>query len=84
MAKKKEWTKTMRPTQLISPGDLIQLMDAGQPVQCKVLSCLANDDGSCLASLEVLEGDRKGERFQTRLRAGEGPPGNDADTEPVG
>lgn len=82
MAKKKEWTKTMRGTQLMSPGDVIQLMDGGSPIQCKILSWLANEDGSCMASLEVLEGDRKGERFQTRLRAGQGPPTDDRDQEP--
>jgi hypothetical protein len=82
MAKKKEWTKTMRGTQLMSPGDVIRLMDGETPVRCKILSWLANEDGSCLASLEVLEGDRKGERFQTRLRAEEGPPTDDPDWEP--
>ena len=38
MAKNKEWTKTMAGDQLLSPGDIIQLMDQGAPVTCRVLA----------------------------------------------
>ena len=68
--KNKEWTKTMAGSQLLSSGDIIQLMDQGAPVTCRVLSCLATDDGSCFASLEIIEGERKGEKISTKLRAG--------------
>jgi hypothetical protein len=57
--------------QLIASGDIIRVMDQGSPVQCRVLSCLATEDGACLASLEVLEGDRKGEKISATLRAAE-------------
>ena len=69
MARSKEWTKTMRGGQLISRGEIIQLMDGSTVLKCRVLSCLALDDGACYASVEVAEGERKGERIRTRLRA---------------
>lgn len=68
MPKKKEWTKTMEGGQLLAQGDVIQVMDKGVPVKCRVLSSLAVDDGSCLASLEILEGERTGEKISTKLR----------------
>jgi hypothetical protein len=67
----------MRGSQLMTPGDVIELMEDGAPVKCRVLSCLATDDGACRASLEYLEGDKSGERFQAVLRAGP-PPQQDA------
>lgn len=70
MARKKEWTKTMRGTQLLAPGDLIQLMDQGTVLKCRVLSCLATEDGGCLASVEIIEGARRGEKIRTVLKAG--------------
>ena len=70
MARKKEWTKAMRGSQLLSAGDVIQLMDQGALLKCRVLSCLAAEDGACFASLEIVEGQRQGERIKTRLRAG--------------
>jgi len=70
MAKKREWSKTMHGSQLLAPGDVIQLMDEGSPIKCRVLSCLAVDDGGCFASLEIIEGEKKGERIKTKLRAG--------------
>ena len=70
MARKKEWTKTMRGTQLLAPGDVIQLMDQGTVLKCRVLSCLAAEDGGCLASVEIIEGARKGEKIRATLRAG--------------
>jgi hypothetical protein len=60
---------TIEGGQLLTQGDVIQVMDEGLPVKCLVRSCLAAEDGSCLAGLEILEGERKGERISTRLKA---------------
>ena len=62
--------------QLIASGDIIKVMDQGSVVQCRVLSCLATEDGGCLAGLEILEGERKGEKISATLRAGEETFGN--------
>jgi hypothetical protein len=59
---------TLRGSQLLARGDIIQVMDQGLLTKCRVLSCLARDDGSCMAALEILEGARAGERIQTLLR----------------
>ncbi len=69
--KRREWVRNMAGGQLMSAGEIIQVMDNGGPVKCLVLSCLAADDGACYASLEILEGERKGERMRAKLRAGE-------------
>ena len=69
MARNKDWIKTMHRTQLLAPGETIQLMDQGEPVSCKVLSCIAVEDGGCFASLEILEGPRAGEKISSKLRA---------------
>jgi len=74
MSRKKKWTKTVEGGQLLAQGDVIQVMDKGVPVKCVVLSCLAVEDGGCLAGLEILDGERKGERFSTKLRACEREP----------
>jgi hypothetical protein len=71
MARKKKAEITMRGGQLLAAGEIIQVMDQGAPIKCRVLSCLGTDDGACLASLEILEGERKGDRVRTTLRAGE-------------
>ena len=71
MPRKKEPGICMSGGQLIAAGDLIRVMDEGSLVQCRVLSCLATEDGACLANLEVLEGARKGEKISATLRAGE-------------
>ncbi len=71
MAREKKPKSTLSGGQLLAPGDVIQVMDKGSPVKCRVLSCLAAEGGGCLAGLEILEGDRKGERIQTTLRASE-------------
>lgn len=55
---------------LIQRGEVIQLMDQGSPVRCRVISCLAMKEGSCWATLEILEGDRSGVRIEARLRPG--------------
>ena len=69
MPREKDWTKTMRGKQLLAPGDVIDFADQGATVKCRVLSCIALEDGSCLASLEILEGKRKGQRVETKLKA---------------
>jgi hypothetical protein len=58
----------LRGAQLLARGDIIHVMDKGQLLKCRVLSCLGTEDGSCLASLEILEEDRKGQRLETVLR----------------
>jgi len=73
MAGRKKEKLTMQGGQLLAPGDIIQLMDRETLVKCRVLSALAAEGGGCFAALEILEGDRKGERIETRLRAGERP-----------
>ncbi|MGC8907980.1 MAG: hypothetical protein ACP5M0_11150 [Desulfomonilaceae bacterium] len=53
---------------LIGRGDVIQVMDEGTLTKCEVISCLAAGQDGCLATLEILEGPRKGQRIQTKLR----------------
>jgi len=53
---------------LISRGDIIQVMDDGALTRCEVLSCLAAGKEGCMATLEILEGPRKGQRIHTKLR----------------
>ncbi len=74
MAKEKKYKSSLRGEQLLAPGDVIQVMDRGSHVKCRVLSCLALEGGGCLASLEILEGERKGERIQATLRTGKEQP----------
>jgi hypothetical protein len=76
MPKIKELGICMSGGQLIAHGDLIRIMDQGSIIQCRVLSCLATDDGACLTRLEILEGERKGEKISATLRAGEETLGN--------
>jgi hypothetical protein len=68
MARKKKREFVLRGGQLLARGDVIQVMDGNAPVTCKVLACLGTDDGGCLASLEIIDGERKGERIDTKLR----------------
>jgi len=56
---------------LIQRGEVIQLMDHGSLVKCRVISCLAMKEGSCWATLEILEGERSGVRIEARLRPGD-------------
>ncbi|HMK35792.1 MAG TPA: hypothetical protein VK463_12040 [Desulfomonilaceae bacterium] len=69
MARKKKVELTMRGSQLLASGDIIHVMHEGSPVKCRVLSCLGIEDAKCLANLEILEGDRKGDRISTTLSA---------------
>lgn len=68
MPRKRKAEITMSGGQLLGSGDVIQVMEQGRPVKCLVLSCLGKEDGTCLASLEILEGERKGKRISTTLR----------------
>jgi hypothetical protein len=70
MARKKQSQTTVPGRSLLGRGDIITIMEDGSSLECKVLSCIAIEDGACLASLEILEGERKGERITTKLRAG--------------
>jgi hypothetical protein len=70
MARKKQSRTTVPGRSLLGRGDIITIMEDGSPLECKVLSCITIEDGACLASLEILEGERKGERITTKLRAG--------------
>ena len=70
MRKPKTKEVSLRADQLLRSGDIITVMDDGFPTICKVLSCLGTNDGSCFASLEILEGPRKGIRLETSLVPG--------------
>lgn len=74
MPPKKKRSLTLSGAQLIARGDVIQVMEGGGPIKCRVLSCLAAEDGGCYAALEVLEGDNKGKRIETLLRPGQDDP----------
>jgi hypothetical protein len=69
MAGKKKEKPTVRGGQLLARGDTIRVYDGGALIQCRVLSCIAAEQGLCHASLEILEGDKRGERISTTLRA---------------
>ena len=70
MRKPKEKQISLRGDQLLRRGDIVHVMDDGNPTKCRVLSCLGTESGSCLASLEILEGPKKGTRMDTTLVAG--------------
>ena len=55
--------------QLIARGDVITMMDDDTPVKCLVLSCIGDDQGKCFATVEIMEGPKKGERIDATLRA---------------
>lgn len=74
MPPKKKEKLTLRGGQLLARGDIIKISDQGSLVKCRVLSCLTADQESCHATLEILEGDRKGERISATLRASAQPP----------
>lgn len=71
MAKTKERQVTLRGDQLLARGDVINISEGGSMVKCRVLSCLGVQGGDFVAGLEIIEGERAGERFTTRLRAGD-------------
>lgn len=70
MSPKKKEKLTVRGGQLLARGDIIKIEDQGSLVTCRVLSCLTADQEACHATLEILEGDRKGERINATLRPG--------------
>lgn len=67
MRKPKAKQVSLRADQLLCAGDIITVMDEGSATRCKVLSCLGTNDGSCFASLEILEGPKKGGKIETSL-----------------
>lgn len=71
MARKTDRKTKIQGGQLLARGDIISVMEQGSPISCRVLSCLAAQRGRCFANLEILEGERKGERIEALLRIGE-------------
>lgn len=71
MARSKKEKCLISGNRLVATGDHIQVMDNGKLILCKVLSCLLKPDGACLANLEILEGENKGHKIETTLRATE-------------
>lgn len=69
MRKPKKKHAMLPGSQLIARGDVITMMDDDVPLKCLVLSCIGDDQGKCLATVEILEGPRKGERIGATLRA---------------
>jgi hypothetical protein len=69
----------IRGGMLIRRGEVIHLMDQGVLIKCRVISCLAMKEGSCWATLEILEGERSGVRIDARLRPGDSPSVVDVD-----
>jgi hypothetical protein len=67
---KKKEKLSLKGGQLISSGDVVRVMEQGAPVNCRVVSCIAAPDGTCHASLEVLEGPKAGQRISAKLKAG--------------
>jgi len=70
MTKRKKDKTTIPGASLLARGEIIQVMDQGVPVKCRVLSAVLAEDGSTLAGLEVLEGENKGRKITSKLRAG--------------
>jgi hypothetical protein len=70
MSRKKGPACRVSGGQLLGAGDVIHIQESDKLIKCKVLSALQTEDGACMAGLEILEGDRQGERFTATLRAG--------------
>lgn len=71
MRKPKNRQVMLSGAQLLARGDIITMMDEDVPVKCMVMSCIGDNQGTCLATVEILEGPRKGSRISASLRAGE-------------
>jgi hypothetical protein len=69
MSSRKKEKTTISGSCLLARGDVIQVMEQGTPVKCKVISSILAGDGACLATLEVIEGEKKGQRITSKLRA---------------
>lgn len=69
MRKPKKKHSMLPGGQLIARGDVITMMDDDTPVKCLVLSCIGDDQGKCFATVEIMEGPKKGERIDATLRA---------------
>jgi hypothetical protein len=74
MPPKKKEKVTLRGGQLLARGDVIRIKEQGTLIVCRVLSCITAGQESCHATLEVLEGERKGERINATLRPGSEAP----------
>jgi len=68
MAPRKKDKVAVQGAQMLARGDVIHVMDQGAVVRCRVLSVIAAESGGCFAALEILEGERKGQRIETLLR----------------
>jgi hypothetical protein len=68
----------IKGSQLLARGDIVRVMEEGSLVKCKVLSCVAAEGGGFHASLEIMEGDRSGERIAATLKPAEGPPAEES------
>jgi hypothetical protein len=74
MRKPKTRQVMLSGAQLLAQGDIITMMDQEVPVKCRVLSCVGDNQGKCLATVEILDGPKKGERISASLRVGEKTP----------
>lgn len=70
MGKRKSQITGVRGWQHLKSGDVITIMDRGEPLKCRVIFCIVEGDDRFHANLEVIEGERKGERFITVLKLG--------------
>ena len=52
MGKKKKREFGLRGGQLLSSGDVIQVMDGNSPVTCRVWACRGTEDGGCLLTFD--------------------------------
>jgi hypothetical protein len=70
MGRDKKTRIQLSGAQLLAKGDIITVVDDGVHVKCRVISCLAVEDGSCMASLEIIDGNRAGSKMEALLKAG--------------
>jgi hypothetical protein len=70
MSRSKKTKIQLSGAQLLAKGDVINVIDQGVNIKCRVLSCLAAEDGSCMTSLEIIDGNRAGTKMEAVLRAG--------------
>lgn len=73
MSGKKKEKLRVQGGQLLARGEVIEVMEPEGRVKCRVLSCVMAGDQGCFAALEILEGERAGQRLETFLRAGSRP-----------
>ena len=78
MGKEPKQKVNVKGSQLLARGDVVRVMEQEVLLTCKVLSCVAAEGGGFHASLEIVEGDRTGERITATLRPAEEPPSVDS------